>query len=231
MKVSDGHRSRAQQRTASPGIVSPTSADLATTIRARLLAQETVMNGGHVNQAARTILGRASQKTKSIRNLLGTAKGTAAFADELESMLADANIDKEHALRTLWSMVNVSLVDFLDDEGNVMAVKDLKALPREAQQIISEMVVTRAYKPVRGEDGEYIYDPNTHQPMLRPEVSVKLKLPEKIKAIQTIASILKWIETKTSVTINIAQVMKAADERQKTVTAAYPAIEQAPDEA
>lgn len=236
MKVSDGHRSRAQQASPPQQVFSTNTKDLAGELRGRLLAQATVLNGGNVTQAAIDVFGRdpsnggkGNHKGGGLSGMLRSAKGTKAFADELERMLANVNIDKDAALRQLWAMVNVSLVDFLDDQGNVMPIHDLKQLPREAQQIISEMEIKRAYKPVRGTDGEYLYDPATRQPMLRPEVTVKLKLPEKIKAIQTIASILKWVETNTNVTINIAQVMKSADERLQSISTAYPAVEQEAD--
>lgn len=227
MKVSDG-RKKPVQPSAPPELEALNGPQLAKAIRGRLLAQEYLSNGANMHKAAEKVLGtKPGREHRTIKDVVGGR--TSAFTQELERLLQRVDIDKDQALRTLWAMVNVSLIDFVDDNGNLLPIKNIRALPRVAQQIISEMTVTRSYKPVRGADGEYLYDPNTHQPILKPEVSLKLKLPEKIKAIQTIASILKWVEG-TKITVNIAQVMKQADEQQKTITTSYAPLTAPTDE-
>lgn len=183
-------------------------AELHQKVRGRLIAQAYARNGARFSTAAQEVTGT---KVKELSAFGETAKD--AFYEELDRILSKADIDKDAAVRVLWQITTASILDFMDDAGNVLPLTLLRQLPRELQCVLDNIEVKRAYVPVRGEDGEYVFDPRTHKPMLAPQVTCKIKMPEKTKAINTLASILHWIETRPQVTVNIAQIMKAADER------------------
>lgn len=208
MKVSNGKKySNAQQREPVPKLPG-NLAELQATVRGRLLAQAYARNGAKFTAASTEVMG--SRETE-LRAFGETAKD--AFYEELDRILSKADIDKDAALRVLWQITTASIIDFLDDAGEVLPLAELRKLPRELQCVLDTIEVKRSYVPVRGGDGEYIFDPRTHKPVLAPSVTCKIKMPEKTKAINTLASILHWIETRPQVTVNIAQIMKAADER------------------
>lgn len=182
--------------------------ELQQVMRGRLIAQAYARNGAKFGPAATEVMGAPFKEMAQFGETTSTA-----FYEELDRILAKADIDKDAAVRVLWQIVNCSILDFLDDAGDVLPLPMLRTLPREVQCVLDNIEVKRAYVPVRGEDGEYVFDPRTHKPILAPQVTCKIKMPEKTKAINTLASILHWIETRPQVTVNIAQIMKAADER------------------
>lgn len=183
-------------------------AELQQKVRGRLIAQAYARNGARFTTATEEVLGTRIRELGAFGEV-----SKDAFYEELDRILSKADIDKDAALRVLWQITTASIIDFLDDAGNVLPLSMLRQLPRELQCVLDNIEVKRAYQPVRGDDGEYIFDPRTHKPMLAPTVTCKIKMPEKTKAINTLASILHWIETRPQVTVNIAQIMKAADER------------------
>lgn len=218
MKVSNRKKySGAQQPSDAPKLPSNLT-KLSGELRGRLLAQAYARNHGEMVPALAEAFEKEEKRPSFHR--VGAAVQT-AFYEELDRIFQKADVDKDAAIRTLWSITTASIIDFLDDNGEPLPLAELRKLPRHLQAVLNHMEVTRAYKPVRGDDGEYIFDPSTHQPLLRPTVTCKIKMPEKTKAINTLASILHWIETRPQVTVNIAQIMKAADERadqMRTVT-------------
>lgn len=208
MKVSNTKKySDAEQPVPAPTLPG-NLASLQQAVRGRLIAQAYARNGAQFSVASQEVLGR---KVTEFSDFGEESKH--AFYEELDRILSKADIDKDAALRVLWQITTASILDFLDDAGNVLPLTMLRQLPRELQCVLDTIEVKRSYVPVRGEDGEYVFDPRTHRPMLAPQVTCKIKMPEKTKAINTLASILHWIETRPQVTVNIAQIMKAADER------------------
>lgn len=210
MKVSNRKNWKSAQQPEA-GVVLPSGLrSLSHEMRGRLIAQAFVANGGNTKDAIRTAT-TVKNPTGSIDHFPAAVQK--AFYEELDRLLAKADINKDAALRSLWTMVNVSALDFLGNDGLPLSVAELRKLPREVQNVIDRIEVVRALKPVRGDDGEYLFDPNTHRPILRPSVTCRIKMPEKTKAITALAQILKWIDTGTHLTVNIAQIMKQSDER------------------
>lgn len=210
MKVSNRKKFKgAQQPTAGPALPS-NLVQLTSQLRGRIIAQAYAKNGGKMNAAIREITGDTGHSGQF--SDFGD-ETQIAFYEEIERIFQKADVDKDAAIRTLWAITTASIIDFVDDNGDVLPLTELRKLPRHLQAVLDRIEITRAYKPVRDEDGGYLFDPKTHQPILRPTVTCKIKMPEKTKAINTLASILHWIETRPQVTVNIAQVMKAADER------------------
>lgn len=208
MKVSNSKKYKDAQHAEPVPTLPGNLADLHASVRGRLIAQAYARNGASFAAAAQEVTGT---KVKELSAFGETAKD--AFYQELDRIMSKADIDKDAALRVLWQITTASILDFMDDAGNVLPLAMLRQLPRELQCVLDNIEVKRAYVPVRGDDGEYIFDPRTHKPILAPQVTCKIKMPEKTKAINTLASILHWIETRPQVTVNIAQIMKAADER------------------
>lgn len=189
--------------------------------RGRLIAQEFVRNGMNLRSAIHTITG-ANPKSKSngIMRLLGDSTDT--FVDELSKVVNKSDVDRERALALLWAMVNTSILDFLDDNGHVLPIKELRKLPRIMQIMLSKIDVSTKQVVVRGEDNKIMRDDNG-SPYLATEQRVRIEVPEKMLALAQLAQIMRWVGPTTLVqnNINIGRLMSDADARREHAEIIY----------
>lgn len=186
--------------------------DLRRKTRSRLIAQEYVRNGMNLRKAIQTVSGNKTLcNSASVLSLLGA--GTDAFIDELSKIVDKSQVDKNRALNILWAMVNASILDFVDDNGDVLPIAELRKLPRVMQIMISKIEVHSTQRVVK-ENGKVVYDDNG-SPYVTVERRVKIAIPERMEAIAQLAQMMKWVGPTTLIqnTVNIHQAMSDADSR------------------
>jgi hypothetical protein len=189
--------------------------------RARLIAQEYVRNGMNLRNAIATVTGSKSTKAgNGILTLMGDSTDT--FVEELKHLINNSDISKDRALNLLWAMVNTSIIDFIDDNGHVLPIAELRKLPRVMQVLLSKIDVTTTQHTVRDEKGKVMKDDNG-SPYLSTEQRVKIELPEKMVALNQLAQIMRWVGPTISITntINIGRMMSDADARMQRANVIY----------
>lgn len=188
---------------------------------ARMVAQEYVRNGFRFGAAYRTVTGsKTTPDNHSMHKLLGPNMDI--FMDEVRLMVERSDIDKDKALNLLWAIVNTSVLDYMDDYGRTLSIKELKALPRTMQVMIHEVKVKVTHELIKGEDGKPILD-DIGSPYMKRVEQVFIKIPEKMVAINQLALLMRWSGpmVNLNVNINVGQLMIEADERQKRVGRMY----------
>lgn len=193
---------------------------------ARLVAQEYVRNGMDLISAYNTVNHTHYVKnSQTMYRILG--KGTDDFIDELNRLLAKTDISRDRALNILWAMVNASILDFLDEHGRVLPVKELKKLPRVMQLLISKISVKTTQKVA--------VDPDTKKPLLddmgRPylltESSVRIEIPDKLTAFRQLAEVMRWVGPAVVInhnTVNIGLEMEEANARARRLNHVYDGV-------
>jgi hypothetical protein len=189
--------------------------------RARLIAQEFVRNGMKLRSAIHTVTGTNPKSTSNgIMTLMGDT--TDIFVEELSTVVSKSDVDREKALSLLWAMVHTSILDFIDDNGRVLPVAELRKLPRVMQILLSKIDVSSKQVVVKDEHGKVMCDDNG-SPYLATEQRVKIELPEKMVALAQLAQIMRWIGPTTLVqnNINIGRLMADADARRDRAEIIY----------
>lgn len=211
------------QHVAKPAIKNRITADrIANEVRARRLAQAWVRYGMDMHKAFIEVTGRDFHKTKNSITQL-TNNNVDAFVDEVRVCVDRSDIDKSAALNLLWTILQASIVDFFDENGRMLTVRELKKLPRVYQQIIQKMKVRTWQKPLKDKDGNLMFDDNG-RPYVMEESEVELEILPKIEAIKQLALIMKWVGPATVInhnTINVAAYMVNADERVRKLDSLY----------
>lgn len=190
----------------------------------RLLAQEYVRNGMNMADAIeRTFRGRINRQKTNFSNLQVETRN--AFFDELSKLVANSDVDRERALSILWTMVNTSLLDFMDDHGRFLPVKELKKLPRLMQLCLSKIKIERHTHALKDRKGNPILD-DMGRPFVETEEYVHIEMPERMAAINQLAQLMKWVGPQVIVAnFNIGRHMADADERLRDANRVYEAIE------
>lgn len=183
-------------------------------ISARLVANEYLRNGLDLKQAYEDV----THKKYSPARFNAMLSEDTAFLDEVNIALTSADLEKNKIVGMLWAMACVSPLDFMDDEGVTLSVKDLKALPREMQAMLEAVDVTNEQVPVKDQDGQVMTD-ESGRPYLRVVQKVQVRIVKsKKEALSTLAQIGKFIGptmlNQTNVTVyNVAQSISDADNR------------------
>ena len=117
-----------------------------------------------------------------------------------------AEISKEYALKIWMRQIESNVLDYVDDEGQWLNVKELKSLPDFAQQHIKKLNVHTWEEPV--DDG------NGGERMVRHQ-RVQIELIDKQRALEQMAKAMRWIETKGDVNLTVvsSDVMIEAQKR------------------
>ncbi len=202
-------------------------------LMARLVASEYLRNGLNMKAAFESVA-KQRYSTRAFHALVNSEDG--AFLAEIDTALKSADIEKNKVLGLLWAHATASPLDFMDDDGVILSVAELKQLPRELKSLIEEIKVTREEVPVKDEAGKVIRD-EEGKPKMRVVEKVHLKFPSKQGALNTIAQIGKLIgpsvvQNNYNYVTNIGQAMMAADNRRAELLASRGAparvIEHAP---
>lgn len=190
------------------------------TIRARLIAQEYIRNGMNLG-AAYTQVTKMKAGNKSLDQMTGGH--TDEFVDEIRTMVDGARIDQQAVLNNLWTLIESSIFDFFDDDGNVLSIKEIKRMPRVYQQLIEQIEVKSAQHQVFDEKGKPLLDDNGN-PYLRSVQDVKIKLPPKLLAVDLLAKIMKWIGPNVVINnnnTNVAVFMTEKDQQRRRMETHY----------
>lgn len=180
-------------------------------LTARLVANEFLRNGLNLKQAYEDVTRKKYTPTR-FNAMISTDN---AFMDEVNLALQAADVEKNKVLALLWAQATTSPLDFMDDNGVILPVAELKKLPRVLQALIEEVKVTTVHVPVKDEHGKVMKDENG-KPYLRPEQHVHLKFPSKQAALTTIAQIGRLIGPQVLNQVNnfnIGTLMTEADNR------------------
>jgi hypothetical protein len=188
--------------------------------QARLLAQEYVRNGFRFGEAYKTVTGAETMHERSMHKLLGP--NVDLFMEEVRRMVEASDIDKEKALNILWAMVNMSVLDFYDEHGNVLSIRELKGLPRVMQIMIHEVKVKAVMVPLKDDTGKVMLDDNGSPYLTRVE-QVTIRIPEKMAAINQLALLMRWTGPMVNLNVNLSvgQLMIEADERKRRIENMY----------
>src|ERR1700750_478626 len=93
-------------------------------MRARMVAQEYMRNGMDFAEAWKSVTGNKSMPSNmSMMKALGPE--TDIFMDEISKIVNKSDSDRERALGILWTMVNTSILDFMDDNGDILSIAEL----------------------------------------------------------------------------------------------------------
>lgn len=159
-------------------------------IRARMLAREYVRNGMNLHQAYKTVTGYKDARPITLKD---ACRGHVDdFVDELKTLVEASKVDQTAALNFLWEMIHTSILDYFDDNGQVLPIRELKKLPRIMQQIIEKVEVKSVQSEVHDEKGNTLFDDNG-RPYLKTSQYVKIELPPKLIALDQLAKIMKWV--------------------------------------
>jgi len=190
---------------------------------ARLVAQEYVRNGLNFQAAYMTVGGTKVGKGNNVFRSLGDQADT--FMAELSRIIDKTDIDREQVLTALWAMFNTSILDFVDDHGNTLPIKELRKLPRVQQIMLTKLDVTSTQEEVRDETGKVMCDDNG-SPYLRTIQRVRIEIPEKMVAINQLALLMKWVgpATQVNLQLNVGRMMADADARHTKSQRVYEGI-------
>ncbi len=186
--------------------------------RSRLLAQAYLRNGCDLLRAWRELapgIHPTAARWQKIPDL-------DAFSAEINNCLQVAGIDRAQALGILWTVVQASVLDFLDDAGHVLPIAELRKLPRILHSALSEVKVVIDPEPLRDGAGEIICDEQGN-PKILEKATVHVRLLDKLAAMKQLAEIMRWTgpQVVMPVTVNVGQYMREAGERIARMAAIY----------
>lgn len=193
----------------------------------RLMAQEYVRNGMNYARAVASVGIKNPQSQNSINYLNPAVQES--FFDELANLVRTSDVDRDRALQILWTMVNTSLLDFVDNNGDFLPVAELKKLPRLLQLCLTKIKVERREEPIfegTGKKRHMLLDENG-RPYLRRIEYVHIEIPERMAAINQLAQLMKWVGPAIQVNnFNFGQFMADADSRADNAKVVYANVEQ-----
>lgn len=181
-------------------------------LTSRLVANEYLRNGMDMKRAYETVTKKPYTPAKFQAML---SAPDCPFMGEIDTALKASEIEKNKVLAILWVQATSVLFDFMDDEGNMLTIAEIKKLPREIQALVKEAEVHTSYEHVMDEEGKPLKDKKGEFLMV-PKQYVKLKMIDKQKALDSIAQIGKLIGPTVlnqNFVTNIGQIMLDADNR------------------
>lgn len=182
----------------------------------RLIANEFLRNGLKIKEAYESVTKLKYTPAKFNALIQGHDQ---MFLREIDSALANAEVEKNKVLGILWVQATSVVFDFMDDDGNFLSIAELKKLPREVQALVEEVEMRNTFEPVKGDDGKTLKD-EEGRPYMRPVSRVKLKLTSKQAALNAIAQIGKLVGPTTitqNFAVSVGQFMVDADARRAQV--------------
>lgn len=187
------------------------SVSAARKVKAKLMAQIYLQNGLDIGKAYEAATGLKWRHGMTVATLLGDEFPT--WLEEINKALDAQDVTKDMAVALLWTMLTVSPLDFMDDEGIPMTIAELKKLPPVLRSTIEEISVVTDYEPIV-ENGVIKTDKGVV--LLRPVQRTKIKLKWAPSAMSDLSKIMKWIGPTTLIKkyhVTFAQIIQKAKQR------------------
>lgn len=178
------------------------------------LAREFINNGFRQTKAYSAVFGTSISASRTNASKVFNSTWMRSLINEM-LMGTDgeaAEPEKEYLLEKLMKQIESNVLDYLDDDGSFLNVKEIKALPKFAQQLIKKLDVHTWHEPlmeVLEEGGQPVeVGQIRHQ-------KVHLELYDKQKALELLAKAMQWIGDNESggTTYLTANVMIQANQR------------------
>lgn len=172
----------------------------------RLIATEYLRNGLNLNEAYTTVTRKSWRSAQAVGIVTSPE-----FLHEVGEALSGTTADKNRVLSLLWAQAVTSPLDYMDDDGKILTIKELKQLPRELQALIEEVKIQRKTVALVDENGKVVKDDEGKEVTTEVEY-VHLKFPSKQMALDTIAKIGKMIGPQVAVQNNFYSFDRAMAE-------------------
>ena len=189
------------------------SGDAGQDIRLHEVAREFINNGFKQTKAYASVMGKTITQSRGPASKLFNSAWMRSMIHEMlrgtDGELAE--LPKEYLLEKLQKQIEANVLDYIDNDGSFLNVKELKALPMFVQQVIKKLQVHTWHEPLMETDeaGDRVeVGQIRHQ-------RVQLELYDKQKALELLAKAQKWIagdSGDTNVFLN-ADVMISANKR------------------
>ena len=191
------------------------------------VAREWINNGFRPRKAYAAVFGVSLRSAKDqAYRLFGSSWFRAKLASMLQGTDGElAELPKEYLLQKLVNILEMNILDYINDDGLYLTVPELRALPIELQVLLDNftMVNTVRHVALKDADGVVIKIGDAPYMVEVREQKVHLKLPDKLKTMETLAKAMEWISTHSETTINVidASVMQNAETRVKELRRDY----------
>lgn len=184
----------------------------------RLLGQAYLRTGCDLKAAFREVFPEGAESTFRWEKI----PDLDAFTEEIAATLNASEVTQAAAMNVLWTVVQSSVLDFLDDNGRVLPIDQLRKLPRVMHTVLSEIKVTVQQTPVRDASGEPMLD-DMGKPYQSEKSFVHIKLLDKLVAVRQLAEIMKLVGPSSVVHthLNIGEFITAADARARRLGRTY----------
>jgi len=190
------------------------SGDAAMDIKYHEVAREFISNGFNQTKAFASVFGKTLKKSSSRASIVFNSAWMRSLILEMVQG-TDGELEempKEYLLEKLVKQIESNVLDYIDNDGSFLNVKELKALPLFAQQIIKKLQVHTWHVPVmeRNEGGEM-----EEVAQIRHQ-RVQLELYDKQKALELLAKAQRWIASVDEQNLNVflgPDAMIAANKR------------------
>lgn len=202
----------------------PLASDPALDAKYNQMVREFVSNGFNATKAYAAVHGcKLSTARSSASILFRTSFMRAKVQEYLNGVDGEfAEPPKEYVLQKLIYLIEANVLDYYTDDGHGLSVKELKRLPQEAMWVIKSINSTRetVAVAVEDQDGNVVLDDNgvPHYVLVEKE-RVRLELFDKLKAIESLGKIQKWIGGDTNIDLNLnlidSRTMERAESRIK----------------
>lgn len=199
----------------------PLAGDAVKDIKINELAREFVNNGLKKTTAVAAVFGvnLTAAKTPEYMAIFDSSHFRSKVALMLQGVDGKfAEPTKEYAIQRVMHILEMNILDYVDDDGRWLTVKELKALPREMQVMLDDFTMTNTIRHVglRDAAGEVIKgdDGNPHMIEVREQV-VRLKLPDKTANLKLLGEFMKWLDTHGDNIFISGDIMMQAESRLK----------------
>jgi len=155
------------------------------------LAREFINNGFNQTKAYASVFGKTiSQSRHTASNLFNSVWMRALIHDMVRGTDGEiADVEKEFLIGKLMKQIESNVLDYIDDDGQFLNVKEIKSLPTFVQELIKKLDVHTWHIPVM-EDGDDGLPVEVAQ--IRHQ-KVHIELYDKQKAMELLAKAMRWI--------------------------------------
>jgi len=186
------------------------------------LAREFVNNGFDQAKAYATVYGRPLKQSWTPAEKIFNSTGMKSKIREILLGTGEDydDLPKSYLIERLMQMIDSNILDYIADDGTVLSIRELRALPPWTQTLIKtlESWVSTRLIAVKDENGMVVKDDDGRPHYVEvKDQRVKIELYDKLKAMDTLAKAMKWITSNTEIKIGIitSDVMMKANARIK----------------